>query len=70
MKNILVEVMDGGHVILAQCEVKDVEVFLNVLLVRTLRYDYQSSLYLPSDGHLSGRLLVLLADTGQSRVLH
>ena len=62
--------MNSFHFVGRQFEVKHFKVFFDVLLVSTLWDDYKSSLYLPSDGHLCGALIMLFADCSQSWVIY
>lgn len=63
-----VERGDGGHLVVAQREVEDVEVLLHALAVRALGGADHAALQQPTQHDLGDRLAVRLSDTGEDLV--
>ena len=63
-----IQLGDGGHILIAESKIPNVEIFLHPLLVGGLGDDDHTPLSVPAQSHLGSGFAVLLAELGQNRV--
>ena len=66
---LLIQSVNGGHIIGRQFEVKDVDVLTDTIRVNALRNADDASLKLPAKNDLSDRFAVFFADLQKHRVV-